>query len=166
MNGGARHIPLVNFSNNEIVRAISLLGILVTAFIALCTGLIIYGGWRITVPTIFVSLNDYGIGYMSLRLRNFVDGLGIVPPDWMVYSLPQGLWVFSYTLIIGIIWNGAPKLLQWIWMSTAIILAIGWETLQYLNVLSGSFCWMDLSLGLAGFGLAMLLINKILFHEK
>ena len=63
--------------------------------------------------------------------------------SWLVYSLPDGLWLFSYIILVGAIWaiDMRKSLLCSIPM---IIIAIGSELLQLPQIIRGTFDMMDL----------------------
>ena len=63
--------------------------------------------------------------------------------SWLVYSLPDGLWLFSYIILMGAIWafDMRKSLLCSVPM---IIIAIGSELLQFPHIVRGTFDMMDL----------------------
>lgn len=121
-----------------------------------------YGAFRDNPPPIIYKYWDYGLSYLVGGFNKALDLLHYTPSDWVIYSLPQGLWVFSHTLIVGTIWCNGTKIQKGLWYGTAFLFAVGWEWLQYLNLINGTFCWVDLFLGLLGmfFGFSILKINK------
>ena len=60
----------------------------------------IYLLWRSTTLLMFGWLKAIGLYDMVLRLRpdDKVD-------SWLVYSLPDGLWLFAYILLMGVLWR-------------------------------------------------------------
>jgi len=80
--------------------------------------------------------------------------------NWIVYSLPNGLWAFSYAFIITAIWSNRKSWLRFFWLASIPILIIGFEMLQYTGEIPGTFCVQDLALGIIGLCLGYLLGKK------
>lgn len=106
------------------------------------------------------------------ELRPFV--LSIRPKcvlyDWLIYSLPDGLWLFSYVILIGAIWSFNMKGCI-LYSMPLIVIALGSELLQVTGLVPGTFDWVDLlcySLGaICGFYYINLLKSKINYeYEK
>lgn len=74
-------------------------------------------------------------------LREFVPAL----PSWLVYSLPDGLWMFSFSILILLIWDfkRTPEAITWIILALAI--GIFLEVFQVFAMLGGRFDWRDLA---------------------
>lgn len=72
-------------------------------------------------------------------------------PEWIVFSLPNGLWAFAYALLITVIWSGSKSMTKYFWMASIPLLVLGFEILQYTGVIPGTFCLQDITLG--GIGL-------------
>jgi len=71
-------------------------------------------------------------------------------PNWILYSLPDGLWAFAYTFLIMGIWQGSPSPVRYFWFATIPVLVLGFEGLQGLEIIHGTFCFQDLVLDLSG----------------
>lgn len=88
--------------------------------------------------------------YKTIGISNEVDGLrrlfqgeGIY--GWVKYSLPDGLWIFSYMFIVDAIWDRERNVVSMIFLWGLPIVAILSECLQYLGLLPGVFDWMDMA---------------------
>jgi hypothetical protein len=44
------------------------------------------------------------VGLLKFICRMRIETTFLLP-NWVEYSLPDGLWIFSYSLYIGSIWN-------------------------------------------------------------
>ena len=75
---------------------------------------------------------------------------------WVVYSLPQGLWAFSYTLIMVGIWGGKRSSLAIFWLGTIPLLVFGFEVLQLAGEIRGTYCPEDMLFSAAGILLGVL----------
>lgn len=81
-------------------------------------------------------------------------------PSWFIYSLPNGLWAFSYTAIILNLWANRTESIKYFWFSTIPIICMGYEVMQYMGLIRGTFCFTDLSFCFLGMALGVIMINK------
>ena len=63
-------------------------------------------------------------------------------PDFLVYSIPDGLWLFSYILLIGVIWNFNYHRCIFLTMLLPVY-AISHELLQLYHLVPGYFDILD-----------------------
>lgn len=61
-----------------------------------------------------------------------------VLPDWMVYNLPAGLWLFAFLCMLRLLQS------QWYYFASAICFAFGAELLQATGYAGGTFDYGDL----------------------
>jgi hypothetical protein len=52
-------------------------------------------------------------------------------PEWLLYSVPDGAWVYSSTAFFGRMWRGGPRLPRLAWTWWAAVVAIGSELAQH-----------------------------------
>ena len=79
-------------------------------------------------------------------MMNSIEKLGFnicLIPAWMIYILPDGLWMFSYCLIIGSIWDFRISRC-WFMLTLLLFVAIIFEFLQYIHVIPGTFDNLDI----------------------
>ena len=80
--------------------------------------------------------------------------------SWLVYSLPDGLWLFSYIILMGAIW--AFDMRQSLLCSAPlIVIAIGSEVLQLPHIVRGTFDVIDLLCYIAGSVSGIIYIKKL-----
>ena len=81
----------------------------------------------------------------NLGIYDFI--ISLRPQDtinsWMVYSLPDGLWLLAYILLMAALWNFDVRKSLRASFPLAFI-AIGSELLQIPHLIPGVFDWMDL----------------------
>ena len=65
--------------------------------------------------------------------------------DWLKYSLPDGLWIFSYMFIVDAIWDREKNAVSMIFLWGLPIVAVLSECFQYFGLLAGVFDWMDMA---------------------
>ena len=88
-------------------------------------------------------------------------------PDWLLFSLPDGLWVFSYVSLILLLWDNRLNGYNSFWVFLIPFLAIASEFGQLLGFVSGTFDITDLIFYILGTTLPIILytnqisINKI-----
>lgn len=126
------------------------------------------------VKTIIISSVSFGAGALiyilfrskNLLMFNWIDKIGLMNlvssirpnlkdvPEWVLFSLPDGLWMFSYCLLIGHIWNYNLKRSSF-FLALLPIYAISNEIMQYFHFVPGTFDWMDLIAFLVSFALGL-----------
>jgi hypothetical protein len=139
--------------------------ILLLGFVALWAGALVYIHLRSSNPLFIRWIKSVGCE----KLFSFNQSLNIYLPVWLVYSLPSALWAFAYSILITGIWWFSSSWLKYIWLTSIIVLAIGWEFLQLIGLASGTFSLGDILSGIIGAAIGVLLGIKIIkpkYHEK
>lgn len=105
----------------------------------------------------------------KINMLDYIDtargNINFSLPEWVIYSLPDGLWLLSYMLVIGAIWDfdlkhSAPALFF------LPALALISELLQLPGIVPGTFDPGDILAYLLGITLAMVYIIKNNRYEK
>ena len=109
-------------------------------FIPMLFGGFIYISFRDERILLFYWLNQLNINYSKLRQIDIGDG---VIQSYIIYSLPHGLFIFSGTLIIGVIWRSCKKNF-YIYTSILTIIAIIYEISQKFGIIRGTFDVTDI----------------------
>jgi hypothetical protein len=65
------------------------------------------------------------------------------------------LWAYACISLILIYWREGPFSYRAFWIGIAIVLALGFEVGQLLNIVPGTFCVYDLMFSIAAIGLAL-----------
>lgn len=86
--------------------------------------------------------------FEALGLMNFIDAMrdttkDLALCDFITYSLPDGLWVSSYLLMVDVVVERDSKTLL-LWSSLLPGIAILFEILQFFYVIPGVFDIFDL----------------------
>lgn len=118
--------------------------------VALISGGIIYLLFRPSEVLFFRWIRTLGFDSLISSFRQIYFSIKFHLPEWVVYSLPNGLWAFSYALIITRIWAGSKSGISYFWIASIPILVLGYETLQFTGTIPGTFCIQDIALGIAG----------------
>ena len=109
----------------------------------------------------FIGL-DGAIQFSRNKVFDFKNQI----PNWVYFSLPDGLWIYSFTSAIIIYWNNDDKKIR-LWLLIPIASGIFIEILQGLKLFSGTFDYLDLTFSILGISLSKILINhKFKQNEK
>ena len=136
---------------------------------ALSLGGLIYIFFRPSEHVFFGWIRAVGLDHWFKLLRESSIASSLLLPEWIVYSLSNGLWAFAYALLTTIIWGASNSWLRYLWMASIPILVLGYEVLQYAMIIPGTFNLHDIIFGMAGLILGIILgliINKPENHEK
>lgn len=120
-----------------IVRIIKML----LSIIILVIGGFIYIAYRNLSLPMFGWIDSLGLYDEILIVREFANREVY---DWIKYSLPDGLWLLSYLLIIDTIWNGAKNKTSLLFILLLPFVSLLSELLQYFKLFPGVFDWVDM----------------------
>jgi hypothetical protein len=103
---------------------------------------------------IYVFCRPGTIRFKTWFAQTPVTTLQHVLPDWMVYNLPAGLWLFAFLYLLHLLQS------QWYYFASAICFAFGAELLQATAYAGGTFDAGDL-LAYSVAGAVFFLLQKI-----
>jgi len=128
--------------------------------LTLLIGGLIYIFFRTEKLIMFDWIEDYNISILNIRTltSEYYDKL----PNWFLFSLPDGLWLFSYTSLILLIWRNKIDRENFIWIVIIPILIILSELGQLLNIVPGTFDLVDILLYSLGVILPILIFTEYL----
>ena len=115
---------------------------IVLSLTLLFVGGIIYLGFREEHLLMFEWFNNLGIRSFINNYREFTQYIYL--PNWAVYSLPDGLWVLSYMILIKEIWKNKRGLQYYVWLYSLSFIGIISEILQLFTFYIGKFDFCDL----------------------
>lgn len=128
------------------------------------------------IPISFSGLTYLYTRPLSLRMFNWIDKIGMSEdliksriyfkvynhfPNWIIYNSPAFIWTFSFTMLLGIIWNYQIKKMNICILLIPMTLGITSEVLQKVKIINGTFDIFDLSLYALGGFYSLLLINSL-----
>jgi len=90
-------------------------------------------------------------------------------PNWFLYSLPDGLWLFSYLSILLAVWDNTISKYNIHWLLLVPTIAILAEIGQLFTIVPGTFDIIDLFFYLGGAVLPILIftnLKTITYYEK
>lgn len=126
-------------------------------------GGVFYILFRSNTLNMFNWFEILGIDQIIKDLRGSFLSLKPIIPEWIIYSLPNGLWVYSFTSGILIIWG---KLLTF-WLIVPLLTGVLVEFAQLFHFFPGTYDIIDFSIGILAFTGSVLIFNlKSNKHEN
>ncbi len=127
-------------------------------FVPLMIGGLIYIIFRSENLLMFKWFQFLNIDHFISKIRHFNTSDSF--PNWLRYSLPDGLWILSYVLIMNKIWNNKITIHNLFWTLIIPAIAILSEFFQYFGLIKGTFDFLDLLFYIIGATLPLLFYNK------
>ena|SRR5687767_11825896 len=118
--------------------------VLALIVISLCIGAFLYVSTRSESIYLNQWLSMINNGELILYFQKLVTNVQI--PEIIIYSLPDGLWMFAMIMVILMIWDFRLHKRSMIWLFSAIGAGISFEFLQSMQIVRGTFDKMDLLL--------------------
>lgn len=138
-------------------------------FLTLLLGGMIYISFRSATLKMFDWFDTINLLDTISNFRVFTLPFSVDLPNWFLYSLPDGLWLFSYLSLLLFIWNNKISKQNMHWLLLLPILAISSEIGQFFGIVPGTFDIIDLIFYTAGSVLPILFftnLKPINYHEK
>lgn len=135
------------------------------SFLTLLLGGLIYILFRTATLKMFSWYEIIGLGGLTHELRQFTFQFADNIPEWILFSLPDGLWIFSYVSLMLFIWRNSVSIKNIFWISIIPILAIGSELGQLFGFVIGTFDIADLLLYTFGMILPFIFFTKSINHK-
>ncbi|OXA79129.1 hypothetical protein SAMN05444397_102370 [Flavobacterium aquidurense] len=126
----------------------------------LCSGSLIYILFRTPSLRMFFWFEKLHFLDFIKSLRSFTITNVNNFPDFVLYSLPDGLWVFSYVSFILYQWENKIKSENLVWIFIIPIISITSELGQIIKIVPGTFDITDLLMYSLGTLLPFLIYHK------
>ena len=127
------------------------------------TGAGIYSLWRSKALLVFTWYRWVGLYGPMLSLRAYLGGVKHLIPSPILYSLPDGLWVYAFTSLMGCIWFRVPRSsAKLFWTLLPVSMAVVAEIGQGFRLVPGTFDWADMFSYLAAWALATVSVQMFL----
>jgi len=111
--------------------------------IPMFTGGFIYILFREKSLIMFGWFHSLGLENHINQLRDRFSMFSEIVPGWFIYSLPDGIWIYSLTSLMFIIWSKNLNYSAYFWLLIGPIVGISSELFQRLNLLPGTFDIVD-----------------------
>lgn len=129
-------------------------------------GGLIYILFRSTKLRMFEWFSFIGLEDVIRKSRMYFLAFKNYIPNWIYFSFPDGLWIYSFTSALIIYWHNKNKNIK-LWLLIPITMGILIEILQGFKLFPGTFDYLDLILSIIGFISSKIVINnKIKQNEK
>jgi hypothetical protein len=107
-------------------------------------GSFIYIVFRKNTLLVFTWISFFDLGGFVNVLRSFFGEYKKYIPDFILYSLPDGLWVYSGTVLFLRIWRHEKNSFsKYFWILLPFAVSILMEFSQLFNLIRGTFCFND-----------------------
>lgn len=139
------------------------------SFSTIMLGGLIYILFRSPSILMFEWLDQINLSKYVLELRSYIDSYSLILPNWFLYSLPDGLWLFSYISFLLIIWDNKVSKKNIFWILLLPIIAVSSELAQFMEIIPGTFDIVDLIFYIAGSVLPLLFFTNLKifnYYEK
>ena len=136
------------------------LHLILHVFVPVLFGALIYILFRKESLTVFIWIGNISLLDEVMFIRSLLSDTKKNIPNLILYSLPDGIWVYSATYLLIEIWkNNLKNIYAWFWISIPLICSVVIELLQLFQVVEGSYCLYDMTFYFSFFILSLLTIN-------
>ena len=118
--------------------------IILGCLFSILSGGLIYVLFRQDSLKMFSWFGSVNLSNSISEMRLFTLPLSIYLPDWFLYSLPDGLWLFSYVSFLLVVWGNVISKHNIHWVLLVPLIAIFSELGQLIKVIPGTFDVVDL----------------------
>jgi len=133
---------------------------LILPFSTLLLGGMLYISFRIESLRMFSWFNTINVSKAIFKIREYTLYYESTVPDWVKFSLPDGLWLFSFISFILITWKNEINSSNLFWLIGLPLVALLSEIGQSISIIPGTFDWIDLTMYLFGFILPFIKSKK------
>lgn len=144
----------IKFKKTKIFSKIFILGVMPLFF-----GAVIYIVFRTDTILIFDWLEHLNWKEDILKLHR--DRTLILLPNWVLFNLPDFLWVFGFTSVMVILWGSVKSKFTRIYILMPFSIGVISESIQYYNPNYGTFDPKDLIFYALGVTLSILIVTFI-----
>lgn len=135
-------------------------------FLPLFLGAIIYVLFRSESLLMFNWFHLLGVDEIIRSLRIQAAPYRNCIPEFILFSIPDGVWVYSITVLMGALWHNTSLSVRFFWVSIGPILGIGGELGQILGFVPGTFDYNDLLICFSAIVGALILVERKEVQEE
>ena len=118
--------------------------IITTVIVPLLIGGLTYILFRADSLIMFKWFDNFGLGTIIHTVRQSIGHSNL--PAWTIFSLPDALWIFSFTSFMLIIWRDKFSSQSILWIFIAPTIGLLSEIGQAFHFVRGTFDLTDLTL--------------------
>lgn len=134
--------------------------IIIGHLFTLLLGGFVYISFRQDTLKMFSWFDSINLSAVISELRLFTLPLSDHLPNWFLYSLPDGLWIFSYLSVLLVVWDNVISKYNIHWLLLLPIIAIVSEIGQLFGIIPGTFDIFDLTFYIGGTILPILIFTN------
>lgn len=128
--------------------------VFIHVLLPLLIGGLIYVLFRNESLIMFKWFDNLGLLEQIKGLRAVLNPMKSILPNWVYYSLADGLWTYAFVSAYLIYYKVDY------WLLLPFVLSIGVEILQYFQLFQGTFDVIDLLCCIVGYTLPFLLLKN------
>lgn len=129
-------------------------------FIPILLGTTIYLLFRPTTLKVFSWVRYLGWEEAVMGAQATVSTQAKIIPNWILFSLPDGLWAYSLTCSMLMIWRDSASSQRYLWISMGLLLSLGGEFGQFVHLVPGVVDQLDVIVTFVMVLLALLWFKK------
>lgn len=133
--------------------------ILSNVILPLLVGGLIYISFRSLSLRMFSWFDIIGVHNIIYNLREILHPFKKDLPTWVYFSLPDGLWVYSFSSAYLIVWKNQFKIARF-WLLIPFTFGCVLELAQLLKIFPGTFDFTDFIVTFLGFTLSLLIFKQ------
>jgi len=139
--------------------------VIVNVILPLVLGGLIYISFRSVNLIMFGWFDSIGIHGLIYKIRELLTPFKRNIPKWIYFSLPDGLWVYSFSSVLILIWRDKLKVAI-AWLMIPFTSGCLVELAQFIKIFPGTFDVMDLIMTLSGITLSLLILKHKRIEKK
>jgi hypothetical protein len=129
---------------------------LVHVIVPVLIGGVIYIGFRSQTLLMFSWFNSIGIGEFITTIRIYISNSDINLPSWVIFSIPDGLWVYSLSSALLLVNNGRFT----VWTLVPLIIGVFLELAQAMALFKGTYDLIDLFITIFFYIVSILILKS------
>ncbi len=134
----------------------------IISFLVMLFAVSIYTDWRCYDSGLFFWVNTFKPFHLPATWLNHLEPATVT---FLLYHVSDGLWMFSFSLLILAVWNLTLHFYSILWLSGAFLTGVVFEFLQSFGVIGGTFDRTDLFM--YGFAvLASVILSQLIKNIK
>ena len=135
--------------------------ILIHVIAPLLLGSFIYIAWRSSTLLMFGWFDEIGLTVLVENIRGFALPFAGSMPAWVIYSLPDGCWVYSFTASMVCIWGREEGVSRIFWIFIGPLIGVVGEVGQLVEIVPGTFDMSDLTVNVVAVFASLYLIKPV-----
>lgn len=125
-------------------------GVILHVLVPVMVGATIYLSWRSPTLLVFQWVRSWNLSSTVAAWRHTLAPLQGSIPRWVLFSLPDALWVYALTACMTMVWMRRQT--EWaarLWIASGAFLGCSAEIVQWSGAIPGTYDSVDLLLSAA-----------------